>query len=79
MMLFTISFVVVIMASGGLKAPSKYGKLPHTVNLLLCVSALFGRISHTICLYVTFFVAKGTSILVVNVEVFVPFIIDPTP
>ena len=77
--LFAISFVVMHVAGGVLKAPSKYGKFPHTVNILLCVSDLFGRISHTIRPYVTFFVAKGTSLLVMNVKVFFLFIIVPTP
>ena len=78
-MLFTKSFVVVIVAVGLIKPPSKSIKLPHTVNILLCVSDLFGLISHTICLHVTFFVEKGTSLLGMNVNVFVRSIIVPTP
>ena len=79
MMLFAIIFVVVIVAVGVLKYPSKYRKLPHTVHLLLCVSALFGRISYIIRPYVTFFVAKRTSLLGINVKVFIPFILVPNP
>ena len=79
MILFNINFVFVIVAVGVLKDTSKYSKLLHTINLLRCVSDLFGRILHTIWLYVTFFVAKGTSLLGMNVKVFVPFILVPTP
>ena len=79
MMLFTISSVVVTMAVEVPNAPSKSRKLPHTVNLLLQVSDLFGRISHTIRVYVTFFVAKGPSLLGMNVKVFFTFILVPTP
>ena len=78
-MLFAISFVVVIVAVGLLKAPSQTRKFPHTANLLICVSDLFGWISHTILPYVTFSVAKGTSLLGMNVQVFVPFILFSTP
>ena len=78
MRLFTIRFVAFIVAVGVLKAPSKSGKFLHTINILLCVSALFVWISHTIHLYVTFF-AKGTFLLGMNVKVFVLFIIVPTP
>ena len=78
MMLFAIIFVVVTVAVGVLKAPSKYSKLPPTINLLLSISDLFGRISHTIRPYVTFFVARGASLLRMNGKVFVPFILVPT-
>ena len=77
--LFAISFVVMHVAGGVLKAPSKYGKFPHTVNILLCVSDLFDQISHTIRPYEAFFVAKGASLLGMNVKVFVPLIPVPTP
>ena len=77
--LFAISFVVMHVAGGVLKAPSKYGKFPHTVNILLCVSDLFGRISHTIRPHVTFFVEKGNYLLGINVKLFFPFILVPTP
>ena len=79
MMLLTIPFVFMILAVGVLKDSSESRKIPHTVNLLLCVSDLFGRISHTIRPYATFFVAKGTSLLGMNVNVFFLFIIVPTP
>ena len=78
MMLLTMSFVVVIRDVGIHKVTLKYRKFPHTINLLLCVSAWFGRISHTIRPYVTFFVAKGASLLGMNFRVFVHFIIVPT-
>ena len=77
--MFTIFFVVVIVDVGVLKAPSKCRKLPHTVNILLCVSDLFDQISHTIRPYEAFFVAKGASLLGMNINVFVPFILVPNP
>ena len=58
MMLFTIIFEVVIVDVGVLKAPSKSRKLPHTINLLPCVSALLGWISQTIRPYVTFLLQR---------------------
>ena len=78
MMLFAISFVVVIVAVGVIKPPSKYRKLPLTFNILLCVFALFGLISHTIRPYVTVFVAKGAFLLGKNGKVLVSFILVPT-
>ena len=79
MILFTIIFVVVTVDDRVLNAPYNYTKLWHIVNLNLCVSYLFGHKSHTIRLYVTFFVAKYISLFGMNVKVFVPFIIVPTP
>ena len=70
MMLFAIIFVVVTVAVGVIKTPSKYSKLPHTLNLLLSISDLFGRISHTIRSYVKKIVARGTSLLGMNGKVF---------
>ena len=77
-MFFTISFVVVIVVVGFLEFPSKSRKLPHTVNLLLCVSNLVCQISHTIRPYVTSLVSKGTSVLGMNVKLFVTVIIVTT-
>ena len=78
MVLFTIFFVVVIVDVGVLKAPSKCRKLPHTVNILLCVSDLFDQILHTISPYVFVF-AKDNSLLGMNVKAFVTFILVPNP
>ena len=73
MMLFTISFVVVIMAFGVPKVPSKSGKISaHCQFPSMCFCFIWSDISYnpTVC---KIFVANGTSLLGMNVRMFVPF------
>lgn len=56
MMLLNKHFAVVTVAVGVVVVPANSKLLSATVMRVLCVSALFGRISHTILGYVTLFV-----------------------
>ena len=72
-------FAVVIVAVGVVSVPSYSCKFPPTVIRVRCVSALLGRMLHTIFGYVTFFVSNGTSSFGIKYIVLVPSIQFCTP